>query len=249
MPPERRFSIVLHDVAPATLPALRRFVADLEARVGALPYSWLVVPYHHRQRRIAAAPELRRCLDARLVVGDELWLHGYTHRDEGPPAGGLADWWWRRHYTAGEGEFFAIDQREASRRLERGLAAFADLGWSPAGFVAPAWLLGAPARAALAAGPLSHTALRTRLLDLAHGRELPTAGLTFSARSALRRGTSHLWLRRLRARLGQAPRVRLEVHPGDLRHPSVRAFWLNTIAALRQTHRPVCKRALWLPPT
>lgn len=248
MPPEHRFAIVLHDVAPATLPLLRRFVADLEARAGALPFSWLIVPYYHRQRRIAAAPALRRYLDARLTAGDELWLHGYTHLDEGPPAKGLADWWWRRRYTAGEGEFFALDQREASRRLERGLAACAGVGWSPAGFVAPAWLLGAPARAALAAGPLPHTALRTRLLDLAHERELPTAGLTFSVRSALRRGVSHLWLRRLRARLGQAPRVRLEVHPADLRHPAVRAFWLTTAAALRQTHQPVRKRSLWPPP-
>ncbi len=248
MPPERRFAIVLHDVAPVTLPPLRRFVADLEACLGGLPCSWLVVPYYHRQQHIAASPALRHCLDTRLGAGDELWLHGYTHLDEGPPAAGLAEWWWRRHYTAGEGEFLALDQREASRRLARGLATFAALGWSPAGFVAPAWLLGAPARAALAAGPLPHTALRTRLLDLAHARELPTFGLTFSVRSALRRGVSHLWLRRLRARLLQAPRVRLEVHPADLDYPSVRAFWLQTIAALCQTHRPVRKRALWQAP-
>ena len=86
----------------------------------------------------------------RARAGDELSLHGWTHRDDGRPAGWL-DGLRRSHYTRGEGEFWSLTQDEAAARIAAGRAWFDANGWTAHGFVAPAWLLGPGAWAALRA--------------------------------------------------------------------------------------------------
>jgi len=54
--------------------------------------------------------------------------------------------------TPGEGEFWALSEREATRRIEAGVAWFRAQGWPLAGFVAPAWLLGPDDHAPSASG-------------------------------------------------------------------------------------------------
>ena len=87
-----------------------------------------------RCRAHADRSAARRCRDQR---GDELALHGCTHRDDGAPQGWL-DGLRRSHYTRGEGEFWSLSRREALARMDIGIDWFARNGWPLSGFVAPA---------------------------------------------------------------------------------------------------------------
>jgi hypothetical protein len=92
-----------------------------------------------------------------LERGDELALHGYSHLDTEAGSGGLRARFLRNVYTRREGEFAALTEAEARRRLELGLDWFAARGWTPTGFVPPAWLLGEGAWRALRDAPFAYT--------------------------------------------------------------------------------------------
>ena len=158
---ERFVCVVLHDVAPSTRAACMRTLAAV-AEVADVPATLLAVPRYHGER---STPELVDWLEARRRRGDELALHGWSHRDEQAPAGAV-DGLRRRVYTRGEGEFWALSEREATRRIEAGIAWFREHGWPLAGFVAPAWLLGPGAWQALAMQRFEYTATLRELVHL-----------------------------------------------------------------------------------
>lgn len=234
---------MLHDVAPQTWPLYETFVASLDA-LARIPLTLLVVPdFHHRgaltsHRRFCAAVE------ARLARGDEVALHGYSHSDDRPLRLNPLDLCRRRVFTH-EGEFAALDGAEAQRRLELGLAMFTSFGWPVAGFVAPAWLMNRPARAALAGFPFRYTSSRSGLIRLPQWQELPAPSLVWSARSAWRRRVSRHWNSRLLRRSADCDFIRLGLHPVDMRHGEARGFWLHTIHTLLQERRVITKRQ-WL---
>jgi hypothetical protein len=99
---------------------------------------------------------MEACLNVALERGDELALHGYSHLDT-EAGGGLCARFLRNVYTRREGEFAALAEAEARRRLELGLDWFAARGWTPTGFVPPAWLLGEGAWRALRDAPFAYT--------------------------------------------------------------------------------------------
>src|SRR5437764_11019004 len=138
--------IELHDVAPATWPLCARLLAMLDS-IGPLPLSLLVVPDYHRLGRITHHARFLRSIDQRIAGGDEVRLHGLTHLDHGPVSRTPAEWFRRRVRTLSEGEFAATDKLVTAERVSRGLAEFVSAGWRAQGFVPPAWLLGAEARA------------------------------------------------------------------------------------------------------
>jgi predicted deacetylase len=147
--------VSIHDVAPATWPDCLRLVQAIRA-VADIPLTWLVVPHYHF--RPEQSPAMEACLDASIARGDELALHGYSHLDtEAAGGGGLRQRFLRNVYTQREGEFSALAEDEARRRIELGLEWFAARGWTPTGFVPPAWLLGEGAWRALRAGPFAYT--------------------------------------------------------------------------------------------
>ena len=236
--------LVLHDVAPETWVDYQPFVEAVDA-LGDIPLTWLVVPDFHRRNRLDEHPEFCRLLDRRLARGDELALHGYYHLDEGRRPRGPREWIMRRMLTH-EGEFFPLDRQEAERRLERGMSMFRRQGWPLHGFVAPGWLLGAPARQALAASGLSYTS------DVGHLRLLPdftaiaAPSLVWSARSAWRRGISRQVSEWMLARHQQTAVLRLGVHPVDMRHPYSRRYWLETLGRLLDAGRRPVTKIDWL---
>src|SRR6185295_12400102 len=159
---ERFVCVVLHDVAGATRAACMRTLAAV-AEVADVPSTLLVVPHYHGEK---PAQEQVDWLSTRARKGDELALHGWSHRDEQAPAGAI-DRLRRRVYTRGEGEFWALSEGEATRRLEAGVAWFREHGFAPpAGFVAPAWLLGPGAWDALATQRFEYTASLRELVHL-----------------------------------------------------------------------------------
>ena len=134
----RALCIVLHDAAPSTRPACVRTLAAVRQVAGDVPVTILAVPRYHDE---APSAELEAWLGERASQGDELALHGCTHRDDGAPQGWL-DGLRRSHYTRGEGEFWSLSRGEALARIDIGIEWFARNGWPLSGFVAPAWLLG-----------------------------------------------------------------------------------------------------------
>src|SRR5438128_3365023 len=150
----RMLCVSIHDVAPATWPDCLRLVQAIRA-VADIPLTWLVVPHYHFRPERSGAMEAG--LDAALGRGDELALHGYSHLDTETNGGGLRARFLRNVYTRREGEFAALGRDEARRRIELGLDWFRARGWTPAGFVPPAWLLGEGAWKALRESAFTYT--------------------------------------------------------------------------------------------
>jgi predicted deacetylase len=167
-PDEQMLCVSIHDVAPATWADCLRLVEAVRA-VADIPLTWLVVPHYHF--RPEQSPAMEACLNVALERGDELALHGYSHLDTEEAGGGLRARFLRNVYTRREGEFAALTEAEARRRLELGLDWFAARGWTPTGFVPPAWLLGEGAWRALRDAPFAYTTTFSHFHCLPGARE------------------------------------------------------------------------------
>lgn len=240
MPPTRaappQLCVVLHDVTPAHWDACVALLGELlqvsRAAGVSLPVTLLVVPRHHG---VPSDGRFAAWLRLQARHGHELALHGHTHLDDGPPPRGLVARLLRRVYTAGEGEFAALDRPEAARRLALGQAWARAHQLPMAGFVAPAWLMSHSALDAVEAAGFDHTATLTRVIALPGRQALAARSLVFSTRSAWRRQLSLWWNGWLARRLQRAPVMRLELHPADIAHPAIRRCWTRILAeALRQ---------------
>ena len=240
----RDWSVSLHDVAPATWPACERLLALLAPFD--VPVTLLVTPHYRHGRRLDEDAGVVRALRARVARGDEIALHGYFHEDDAAPPASLRDWYARRVLTASEGEFAALEATAARRRLLDGTRLLVRAGLPPAGFVAPAWLLGPGARAALATTDLPYTCTRDALYALPTFDEIRAPSLVYSTRSWWRRVASRRWNRRRLASLAAEPRVRVALHPAESAYPAVLAEWTGLLAALARDRRPVLESA-WLP--
>ena len=219
---QRWLCVSLHDVAPATWPYCRN-VLEAVREVADIPLTLLVVPAYHGE--CSAQPEFERAISQQHSVGHELALHGYFHADPHMPSD-IVDWVRRRIYTAGEGEFCALSEDEACERLTLGSRWFAANGWPMAGFVAPAWLLGAGAwRALRATKGLQYTSTLTRLIALPDGPAIRAPCLTYSVRSAWRRPTSIAWNTLLSRATRNSQVLRLGLHPFDAESGPVRRSW------------------------
>lgn len=238
-PDGRWLTVALHDVAPATWDRCRRVLAAVR-EVADLPLTLLVVPAYHGE--CSAQPAFEAQLNERLRRGDELALHGYFHCDPQAPEG-LVDWFRRRVYTV-EGEFAALCEREACERLLLGQRWFAANHWPLAGFVAPAWLMGDGAWAAVRAnGDLLYTSTLTHLHLLPGLHALRAPCLTYSTRSGWRRIGSLAWNGALLASVRSLPLVRLGLHPGDADDRAIRRAWQHALDRLLADRRPVTKHA------
>jgi predicted deacetylase len=232
-------AVSLHDVAPATWPACQRVLAAIDAvavrAAVRVPVALLVVP---RFRGVDSARDAQfiGAVEARLAQGDEAVLHGWTHVDDQPLRRPF-DLLRRRVYTAGEGEFAALDRMEALRRVHAGVGWFAARGWPLRGFVAPAWLMSRGARAALADTPLAYAGTRRELLLLAAGDRLFAPSMCWSTRSAWRRALSSPVNALLAGLNVRRPLLRLALHPHDADHPRVLRSWQAALLAALASRR------------
>lgn len=241
--PEPVFALVLHDVAPPTWPAWQPLLDWLDAR-GIGPLTLLVVPHWHGRARLQDAPALVEALEQRRRRGDELVLHGYRHLDQAPACRSPASWVARRVLSAGEAECAALDGASLAALVRRGLQVFAECGWTPRGFVPPAWQMPREGIAVLAGCGLRYSAGRRHLLDVTSARRLPVPALSMSARTAWRRGLSRAWVHAEGRRLAGQAALRLAIHPGDLGHAPLLALWRRLIERLHAERRLLTKAAL-----
>jgi predicted deacetylase len=241
--------VSIHDVAPATWYDCQR-LHDAVRAVADIPLTWLVVPRYHGSR--ARSLPMETALGALLDAGHELALHGYTHRDDVPlaPASGLGQRFSRSIFTQREGEFSALGEEEARARIALGRAWFAERGWPLAGFIAPAWLLGAGAWRALCTEPPAPPFLYTTTFGRFHwlgagqpGQSLWAPSLVYTARNRAGRLLSPRLIDVAQLAQGRAPLMRLSLHPADARHPALLRHMQRLLAHLLARREPLTKAA------
>jgi predicted deacetylase len=231
--------VTIHDVAPPHLDAVRA-LRDAAHAWGVTSATLLAIPDHHGRAPLERCPATVRWLSAAAAAGDEIALHGLTHR-QASPAPRLLDRARARLLTDGEAEMLSASAPSAFR-LAGARAELEDLLGTPVrGFVAPAWLEPPRFAATLhAAGFAWHeTALRLRYVAPAVRGTCGTWHLTpaigFATRSSWRELASRVWARALALR---AP-ARVALHPSDLRSPRVMALAERIVRALTARHPAV----------
>lgn len=242
-------SVVMHDVAPATWAACHALLQVLD-EVQPAPVSLLVVADYHRGQSIEQDTAFLRAMEQRLSRGDEILVHGLCHLDESPAPGAWRERFFRRVYTASEGEFFSLSREDALERMRQARARFKALGWQPQGFVAPAWLMGQGAQAALRDSAFDYSTSRRELIALPSGRRFNAPSLVWSVRAAWRRRASALWntylLRRVLGDPQRYPLLRLGLHPADAAHPECVGFWRQALQQALQAGREPMTKGAWL---
>ena len=218
----RRLIASIHDVAPKFERQVDQLAERLERRVGANGFAMLVVPDHWDTSPLTGAPKFARRLRGWADAGVEMFLHGWRHKDDSAHGGGTAGFK-ARHMTAGEGEFLGLSETEARRRMRDGRAVVEDaIGRPVAGFIAPAWLYGPGALAALAGEGFALAEDHMKVWRPADGRVLARGPvITWASRSPGRIRSSLFFAGLARRALRPLPTVRVAVHPGDTTVPAL----------------------------
>lgn len=216
---ERLLLASIHDVSPRFESEVDRLV-DLIAPFVGDRIAMLVVPNHWGGAPIVPGSPFAARLRAWADAGHEIFLHGYFHRDQSGHRG-KADRLRARFMTAGEGEFLGLSLEDASCRIAEGRSLLEDvIGRRIDGFVAPAWLYGQGARAALGACGIPIAEDHLSVWSPTTGARLASGPvITWASRSRLRLASSLL----AAAALRRAPIevLRIGVHPPDCGHPSL----------------------------
>ena len=233
----RRLLASIHDVHPGSVPAVEQLADILERHLGGPKYAMLVVPDHWGSNPIAGNAAFARHLRIWSDNGIEMFLHGWFHRDTVDHSGIAA--FKARHMTASEGEFLGLSEAEASRRMGDGRKLLEDIIGRPvAGFIAPAWLYGEGAMAALreSAFPLAEDHMRVwRPSDGATLASGPV--ITWASRSRMRTASSLLAAAACRTALRPLETVRIAVHPGDVTKDTILQSIDKTLASFTNKRR------------
>ena len=217
----------IHDVGPRFEREVDLLAQLLSGILGGPNYAMLVVPDHWSEAPLAQASAFQRRLRDWADQGVEMFVHGWYHKDLAQHSGAAA--FKAKHMTAGEGEFLGLSREVAAQRMADGKALIEDaIGRPVAGFIAPAWLYGEGARAALAASDFALAEDHMRVWQPASGRVLARGPVvTWASRSRPRQLSSRFFAGLARHALHAQPVVRAAVHPGDVRVPAL----LDSISA------------------
>ena len=218
-PPHRLLLASIHDVSPRFESEVDRLIDLLAPHVGTR-LAMLVVPNHWGDAPIVPGSPFAARLRSWAEQGIEMFLHGFTHRDEAEYSGS-ADRFRARFMTASEGEFLGLSRTEAAKRIAAGRALVESVTGRPIdGFVAPAWLYGSGAREALAQAAIPLAEDHLRVWSPATGAELAWGPvITWASRTRMRLLSSLA----AAAALRRVPLevLRIGVHPPDVRHPAL----------------------------
>ena len=227
----KRLLASIHDVHPGSLGATERLAERFERHLGGPRYAMLVVPDHWGANAVRGNAAFTAKLRGWSDRGVEMFVHGWFHQDRVEHSGMAA--FKARHLTASEGEFLGLDRTEAARRMARGKALIDDaIGRPAAGFIAPAWLYGPGAMAALEESGFALAEDHMKVWRPATGQVVAKGPvITWASRSGPRTAASLLAAALGRALLGPLATVRVAVHPGDVTKPSILASIDATLAA------------------
>jgi len=199
----------------------------------------LVIPDHWRGAPVAGNDAFQRRLRAWSDAGIEMFVHGWSHRDETPAQGG-ASGFKARHMTAGEGEFNALPEGEALARMHEGRALIEDaIGRPVTGFIAPAWLYSPGALSALETAGFALAEDHMKVWSPRTGETLVRGPvITWASRSKARIASSLAFSALARIALPVMPTVRVAVHPGDTTVPALLDSIDRTVRRFARSHRP-----------
>ena len=248
-PRARRLLVSIHDVGPLFEPEVDRLRALLTRHIPEDRIAMLVVPNHWGKAAITPGSPFADRLRDWADRGSELFVHGWFHQDNVIHKGRV-DRFKARHMTASEGEFLGLSEAAAIERMAAGRALIEDISGRPAaGFVAPAWLYGPGALAAVASLGFGVCEDHMKVWSPASGRILCRGPvITWASRSRARIASSLAGAFLLRNALRGAGVVRLAVHPGDTREPSLLDSIERTVAALAAAREPIRYRDLAAAP-
>jgi hypothetical protein len=231
--------VSIHDVSPRSEAAVDALAERLARHLGGPNFAMLVIPDHWREAPIAGNAAFHARLRQWAGLGIEMFLHGWCHRDETPARQGLAAFK-GRHMTAGEGEFLNLSHGDAVQRMREGKTLLEDILGAPvAGFIAPAWLYGPGALAAL--DDVGFALAEDHMKVWTPGtRRVVSRGpvVTWASRSPGRIRSSLGFAALARRVLPVLPTLRVAVHPGDVTVPALLESIDATVAGFAASHRP-----------
>lgn len=234
----RRLLVSIHDVGPRFEAEIDLLLERLTRHVPVDHLAMLVVPDHWGEHPIVPESPFARRLRMWSDHGVSMFAHGWYHKDMADHRSPLAQFK-ARHMTAGEGEFLGLDAPTAAARMAAGQELVEQIIGRPvSGFVAPAWLYGAGAMAALSQSAFRLAEDHMKVWQPQTGRVLARGPvITWASRSRGRIISSLLVARLLPPLLRFAPVVRLAVHPGDAHVARLLISIDDTLRRLRRTHQ------------
>lgn len=235
----KRLLASIHDVSPRFEAQVDALLDRLSGHLGGPRLAMLVVPDHWSAAPIRPGTPFATKLRGWADAGIEMFVHGWTHKDDTPHAN-AKDAAKARHMTAGEGEFLGLSHDAALARMTRGAALVEGIiGRPAAGFIAPAWLYSEGAKAALADAGVALAEDHMQVWQPATGRALARGPvITWASRSRPRQLSSLAAAGVLRHALKGQRTVRVAVHPGDTSVPQLLTSIDKTFRAFSSSHRP-----------
>ena len=238
----------IHDVSPRFEREVDQLAELIAGILGGPKFAMLVVPDHWGNAPLAGNTAFQRRLRDWAESGVEMFVHGWFHKDLAEHSGAAA--FKAKHMTAGEGEFLGLSREVAAQRMTDGRKLIEDaIGRAVAGFIAPAWLYGEGAQAALTDSGFAMAEDHMKVWQPASGTVLAKGPvITWASRSVPRQLSSRLVAGLARHALHPQKVMRIAVHPGDTSVPAL----LDSIAATCKAfaaRRPAGRYADLLPNT
>jgi uncharacterized protein len=211
----------IHDVGPRHEREVDQLAEQLSRILGGPKFAMLVVPDHWGQAPLAGNAAFQRRLRGWADAGVEMFVHGWFHKDLARHSGAAA--FKAKHMTAGEGEFLGLSREEAGRRMADGRKLIEDaIGRPAAGFIAPAWLYGEGAHAALADNQFALAEDHMKVWEPSTGKVLAKGPvITWASRTIPRQLSSRFFAGLARTFLHPQKVMRIAVHPGDVTVPAL----------------------------
>jgi predicted deacetylase len=226
----------IHDVGPRFEGEVDRLAELISGVLGGPKFAMLVVPDHWGLGPLAEAAAFRARLRAWAGLGIEMFVHGWYHKDMAEHSGLTG--FKARHMTAGEGEFLGLSQDVAAQRMADGRKLVEDaIGGPVAGFIAPAWLYGPGALAALDQSGFALAEDHMKVWQPGGGADGNSRVLargpvvTWASRSVPRQLSSLGVAALARAAFHGLEVARIAVHPGDTTVPALMDSIRRTYAA------------------
>lgn len=214
--------VSIHDVSPRFEREVDQLIALLSQWVPESSIALLVVPDYWGEAPIVRGTPFAHKVRRWAEQGNEIFLHGWSHRDTTRHEG-LGQKFRANFMTAREGEFLGLEKDQALSLLRRGRGLIEDItGHSPCGFVAPGWLYSRGTMEALREEEFALAEDHVRVWEPTSDRVLACGPvITWASRSRTRQLSSIAFATAARWFLNDLRRVRIAVHPGDVRVPGL----------------------------
>ncbi|MEQ1498738.1 MAG: polysaccharide deacetylase family protein [Novosphingobium sp.] len=211
----------IHDVGPRFEREVDQLAELLCGILGGPRFAMLVVPDHWGEAPLAGNPAFQQRLRDWADLGVEMFVHGWFHKDRAEHSRATA--LVAKHMTDGEGEFLGLSRDVAAQRMADGRKLIEDvIGREVAGFIAPAWLYGEGAHAALAQSGFALAEDHMKVWRPASGQVLAKGPvITWASRSVPRQISSRMVAAIARHALHPQRVMRIAVHPGDTAVPAL----------------------------